>query len=163
MSRRILAGMARSAPRFDLARLFAALSDRTRLRLLKLMGESEVCVCFFRRNPEPEPAQGLAASGLPAQCGHRKRAPGREVDALPHPAPVRRRRRRNSRHGPRLAQGRQRDAVRSGETWQSLLRPGSLCSPSRGAGAGPAPCSGHHAVYFASLTSPEAQIPRLND
>jgi ArsR family transcriptional regulator len=39
--------MARSAPRFDLARLFAALSDRTRLRLLNLMGESEVCVCYF--------------------------------------------------------------------------------------------------------------------
>jgi ArsR family transcriptional regulator len=39
--------MARFAPRFDLPRLFAALSDRTRLRLLNLMGESEVCVCYF--------------------------------------------------------------------------------------------------------------------
>ena len=39
--------MARSAPRFDLARLFAALSARPRLRLLNLMGESEVCVCYF--------------------------------------------------------------------------------------------------------------------
>lgn len=28
-------------------RLLAALSDRTRLRLLNLMGRDEVCVCFF--------------------------------------------------------------------------------------------------------------------
>jgi ArsR family transcriptional regulator, arsenate/arsenite/antimonite-responsive transcriptional repressor len=32
---------------FDLARLFAALSDRTRLRLLNLMDGREVCVCYF--------------------------------------------------------------------------------------------------------------------
>lgn len=31
----------------DLARLFAALSDRTRLRLLNLMAGREVCVCYF--------------------------------------------------------------------------------------------------------------------
>ncbi len=28
-------------------RLLAALSDRTRLRLLNLMGRDEICVCFF--------------------------------------------------------------------------------------------------------------------
>jgi ArsR family transcriptional regulator len=33
--------------KFDLARLFAALSDRTRLRLLNLMSGREVCVCYF--------------------------------------------------------------------------------------------------------------------
>lgn len=38
--------MARSRE-FDLARLFAALSDRTRLRLLNLMSGREVCVCYF--------------------------------------------------------------------------------------------------------------------
>lgn len=32
---------------FDMARFFLALSDKTRLRLLNLMGEDEVCVCFF--------------------------------------------------------------------------------------------------------------------
>jgi ArsR family transcriptional regulator, arsenate/arsenite/antimonite-responsive transcriptional repressor len=31
----------------SLEELFAALSDRTRLRLLTLMQSSEVCVCFF--------------------------------------------------------------------------------------------------------------------
>ena len=32
---------------FDLELFFAALSDRTRLRLLNLMSDGEVCVCFF--------------------------------------------------------------------------------------------------------------------
>lgn len=32
---------------FDLAQLFAALADRTRLRLLNLMNGREVCVCYF--------------------------------------------------------------------------------------------------------------------
>jgi ArsR family transcriptional regulator len=32
---------------FDLELFFAALADRTRLRLLNLMREGEVCVCFF--------------------------------------------------------------------------------------------------------------------
>lgn len=30
-----------------IALLFKALADRTRLRLINLMGEDEVCVCFF--------------------------------------------------------------------------------------------------------------------
>jgi len=37
----------RSSAPFDLARLFAALADPTRLRLLHLMDGSEVCVCYF--------------------------------------------------------------------------------------------------------------------
>lgn len=37
--------MARST--FDMPRMFAALSDRTRLRLLNLMRDREVCVCYF--------------------------------------------------------------------------------------------------------------------
>ncbi|HTW79998.1 MAG TPA: metalloregulator ArsR/SmtB family transcription factor [Terracidiphilus sp.] len=39
--------MDRSPKSCDLARLFAALSDRTRLRLLNLMDGREVCVCYF--------------------------------------------------------------------------------------------------------------------
>lgn len=31
----------------DLEKFFAALADRTRLRLLNLMRDGEVCVCFF--------------------------------------------------------------------------------------------------------------------
>jgi ArsR family transcriptional regulator, arsenate/arsenite/antimonite-responsive transcriptional repressor len=39
--------MARIPKKFDIERLFRALADRTRLRLLNLMADDEVCVCFF--------------------------------------------------------------------------------------------------------------------
>src|ERR1700728_5227094 len=39
--------MRHSAKSFDLVRLFAALADPTRLRLLNLMNGREVCVCYF--------------------------------------------------------------------------------------------------------------------
>jgi ArsR family transcriptional regulator, arsenate/arsenite/antimonite-responsive transcriptional repressor len=39
--------MGRSSNSFDLSPLFAALADRTRLRLLNLMNGREVCVCYF--------------------------------------------------------------------------------------------------------------------
>ena len=39
--------MSRANRKFDLEKFFVALSDRTRLRLLNLMGDDEVCVCFF--------------------------------------------------------------------------------------------------------------------
>ena len=39
--------MGRAAKSFNLVRLFAALSDPTRLRLLNLMNGREVCVCCF--------------------------------------------------------------------------------------------------------------------
>jgi ArsR family transcriptional regulator, arsenate/arsenite/antimonite-responsive transcriptional repressor len=39
--------MKRRSKPLDLARLFAALADPTRLRLLNLMAGREVCVCYF--------------------------------------------------------------------------------------------------------------------
>jgi ArsR family transcriptional regulator len=36
-----------SSKAYDLALLFAALADRTRIRLLNLMNGREVCVCYF--------------------------------------------------------------------------------------------------------------------
>ena len=39
--------MVKVARAFDKELLFSALADRTRLRLLNLMGDDEVCVCFF--------------------------------------------------------------------------------------------------------------------
>ena len=39
--------MSLSSKDYDLAVLFAALADRTRLRLLNLMNGKEVCVCYF--------------------------------------------------------------------------------------------------------------------
>jgi ArsR family transcriptional regulator len=39
--------MGRASRKFDMELFFRALADRTRLRLLNLMGSDEVCVCFF--------------------------------------------------------------------------------------------------------------------
>ncbi len=39
--------MGKTSKAFDMERLFKALADRTRLRLLNLIGSDEVCVCFF--------------------------------------------------------------------------------------------------------------------
>ena len=36
-----------SGTSYDIENLFKALADRTRLRLISLIGDSEVCVCFF--------------------------------------------------------------------------------------------------------------------
>lgn len=52
---------ARSA--FDVERFFQALGDRTRLRLLNLMGEQEICVCYFVEvlgQPQPKISRHLA-------------------------------------------------------------------------------------------------------
>jgi ArsR family transcriptional regulator len=38
---------AKTAKPYDIELLFRALADRTRLRLVNLMGDDEVCVCFF--------------------------------------------------------------------------------------------------------------------
>jgi len=39
--------MSTTARPFDMERFFTALADRTRLRLLNLMGNGEICVCFL--------------------------------------------------------------------------------------------------------------------
>lgn len=39
--------MNKSNKKFDIELFFKALADQTRLRLINLMGENEVCVCFF--------------------------------------------------------------------------------------------------------------------
>ena len=39
--------MVKTPPRFSLDVLFRALADPTRLRLLNLIGNREICVCFF--------------------------------------------------------------------------------------------------------------------
>jgi ArsR family transcriptional regulator len=55
--------MPRHTATFDLPRLFAALADRTRLRLLNLMNGREVCVCYFveiLRQSQPKISRHLA-------------------------------------------------------------------------------------------------------
>ncbi len=55
--------MGRGPKSVDLPRLFAALADRTRLRLLSLMNGREVCVCYFveiLRQSQPKVSRHLA-------------------------------------------------------------------------------------------------------
>jgi ArsR family transcriptional regulator, arsenate/arsenite/antimonite-responsive transcriptional repressor len=42
-----MTAMAKVTRTFDMELFFRALADKTRLRLLNLMGSDEVCVCFF--------------------------------------------------------------------------------------------------------------------
>lgn len=55
--------MNRANVKFDLEQFFLALSDRNRLRLINLMGEDEICVCFFveiLKMPQPKVSRHLA-------------------------------------------------------------------------------------------------------
>jgi ArsR family transcriptional regulator len=48
---------------FDIERYFQALGDHTRLRLLNLMGDQEICVCYFVEilgQPQPKISRHLA-------------------------------------------------------------------------------------------------------
>src|ERR1700749_4690012 len=48
---------------FEMERFFQALGDRTRLRLLNLMREQEICVCYFVEvlgQPQPKISRHLA-------------------------------------------------------------------------------------------------------
>ncbi len=72
----------RSSKTCDLALLFAALSDRTRLRLLNLMDGREVCVCYFVEilgQSQPKISRHLAYLRT---GGRGSRAPRRQMDAL---------------------------------------------------------------------------------
>lgn len=53
----------KKAQTVEMEMLFRALADRTRLRLLNLMGLDEVCVCYFvevLRTPQPKISRHLA-------------------------------------------------------------------------------------------------------
>jgi ArsR family transcriptional regulator, arsenate/arsenite/antimonite-responsive transcriptional repressor len=55
--------MSRSNKSFDLEKFLVALSGRNRLRLINLMGDDEVCVCFFTeilKMPQPRVSRHLA-------------------------------------------------------------------------------------------------------
>lgn len=43
----MIRAMNKSEKKFDMARFFRALADRTRMRMLNLLGDDEVCVCFL--------------------------------------------------------------------------------------------------------------------
>jgi ArsR family transcriptional regulator, arsenate/arsenite/antimonite-responsive transcriptional repressor len=55
--------MAARPKTFDIERFFQALGDNTRLRLLNLMGDQEICVCYFveiLNQPQPKISRHLA-------------------------------------------------------------------------------------------------------
>ena len=55
--------MGNSTKSFDMELLFRSLADKTRLRLLNLMGNDEVCVCYFvevLKSPQPKISRHLA-------------------------------------------------------------------------------------------------------
>jgi ArsR family transcriptional regulator, arsenate/arsenite/antimonite-responsive transcriptional repressor len=55
--------MATRQKSFDIERFFQALGDNTRLRLLNLMGDQEICVCYFveiLNQPQPKISRHLA-------------------------------------------------------------------------------------------------------
>src|SRR5229473_1592497 len=55
--------MSRGKKTFDMELFFQALGDRTRLRLIHLMGDDEVCVCFLvevLRTNQPKISRHLA-------------------------------------------------------------------------------------------------------
>lgn len=55
--------MTKASKNFDMELFFRALADRTRLRLLNLIGDDEVCVCYFvevLRTNQPKVSRHLA-------------------------------------------------------------------------------------------------------
>ena len=68
---------------FEMERFFQALGDRTRLRLLNLMGEQEICVCYFVEilgQPQPKISRHLAYLRKRGTGGGATRG---QMDALP--------------------------------------------------------------------------------
>ncbi|SEB91095.1 ArsR/SmtB family transcription factor [Terriglobus roseus] len=75
---------------FDLPRFFQALGDATRLRLLNLMGEQEVCVCYFVEilgAPQPKISRHLAYLRNAGMVSARREGKWMHyrIEAPPHP------------------------------------------------------------------------------
>jgi ArsR family transcriptional regulator len=70
--------MSKKARGFDKELFFRALADRTRLRLLNLMGTEEVCVCFFveiLKTNQPKISRHLAYLRRAGIVGVRREGP----------------------------------------------------------------------------------------
>ena len=70
--------MSKSPKTFDKDLFFRALADRTRLRLLHLMGKDEVCVCFFveiLKTNQPKISRHLAYLRRAGIVGARRQGP----------------------------------------------------------------------------------------
>lgn len=70
--------MSKLSKGFDKDLFFRALADRTRLRVLHLMGDDEVCVCFFveiLRTNQPKISRHLAYLRRAGIVGARRQGP----------------------------------------------------------------------------------------
>ena len=70
--------MGKSLATFDKDLFFRALADRTRLRLLNLLGRDEVCVCFFveiLKTNQPKISRHLAYLRRAGIVGARRQGP----------------------------------------------------------------------------------------
>src|ERR1700675_4520252 len=70
--------MSKTPRTFDKDLFFRALADRTRLRLLHLMGKDEVCVCFFveiLKTNQPKISRHLAYLRRAGIVGARRQGP----------------------------------------------------------------------------------------
>lgn len=70
--------MSRKVKAFDKESFFKALADRTRLRLLNLLGTDEVCVCFFvevLKTNQPKISRHLAYLRRAGIVGARREGP----------------------------------------------------------------------------------------
>jgi len=73
-----IAVMSRKTKTFDKDTFFRALADRTRLRLLNLLGTDEVCVCFFvevLKTNQPKISRHLAYLRRAGIVGARREGP----------------------------------------------------------------------------------------
>src|SRR5947207_12255619 len=77
-SARLERDMGSTVKPFDKDLFFRALADRTRLRLLNLMGKDEVCVCFFveiLKTNQPKISRHLAYLRRAGIVGARRQGP----------------------------------------------------------------------------------------
>src|SRR5687768_18073728 len=80
----------KSVKPYDLQLLFRALADRTRLRLLNLMGEDEVCVCFLveaLKLSQPKISRHLAYLRRAGIVGARREGPWMHYRIVEPPDP----------------------------------------------------------------------------
>src|ERR1044072_6797076 len=84
--------MGRASNKIDIERLFRVLADRTRLRLINLLGDEEVCVCFLTeilKSPQPTISRhlsylkraGLVAARREGKWMHYRLIPPTDVNA----------------------------------------------------------------------------------
>jgi ArsR family transcriptional regulator, arsenate/arsenite/antimonite-responsive transcriptional repressor len=82
--------MSKAAKPFDKDLFFRALADRTRLRLLHLIGKDEVCVCFFveiLKTNQPKISRHLAYLRRAGIVGARREGPWMHYRIVEPPDP----------------------------------------------------------------------------